>query len=241
MKHRSVAGRIAYTSRKPEIAGQSRGFETFLFTHHADGKVTMRAHCEIEEPDPTVMRDVIYGMDAQRQPMDMMVRLTVGDIFMGSGWFRFDGTHVECESYGPEIGRHSERVEAELPLTGFGTHPVVSDGYMLASMEWEEGQRRTLNCYLPSPDHRGATPPKVAQVKIDAKFVGREEVTVAAGTFGARHFQFLDDAADRGENAMAGEHPPYDVWITDDADAIFLQGGVGGYMMSWYELVELER
>ena len=242
MKHRSVSGRIAYTSRKPGMEGRSRGFETFLFTHHADGKAVMRAHCEIEEPEPTVMRDVVYAMDADRQPMDMTVRLVVGDEFMGSGWFRFDGEYVECESYGPSIGRHSEKIAAELPVAGFGTHPIVSDGYMLSAVEqrmgvWRQGEQRTLNCYLPSPDHRGATAPKIAQVKIGAKFIGCETVTVAAGTFAARHFQFLDD----GDSGLDGEHPTYDMWITDDDDAIFLQGGVGGYMMTWYELAELTR
>jgi hypothetical protein len=29
--------------------------------------------------------------------------------------------------------------------------------------------------------------------------------------------------------------------VTADEDAIFLQGGVGGYMQTWYELVELRR
>jgi len=237
MQHRSISGRLAYTSRKAGMEGKPRGHETFLFTHHADGKVTMRAHCEIEEPEPTVMRDIIYGMDEHRQPMDLHVRLTVGDEFMGTGWMRFDGETIECESYSPTKGRRSEKVVAELPMAGFGTHPIVSDGFMLGSMEWEEGQFRLLNCYLPSPDHRGASPPEIAQIKIGAKFLGREEVTVAAGTFAARHFQFLDD----GTSGMDGEHPTYDVWITDDDDAIFLQGGVGGYMMTWYELVELER
>ena len=56
MKHRVIEGRLAYTSRKPERMGQVRGFETFMFTRHSDGKVPMRAHCEIEEPEPTVMR-----------------------------------------------------------------------------------------------------------------------------------------------------------------------------------------
>jgi len=32
-----------------------------------------------------------------------------------------------------------------------------------------------------------------------------------------------------GDSDMAGEHPPYDLWITDDEDSIFLKGGVGGY------------
>ena len=95
---------------------------------------------------------------------------------------------------------------------------------------------------LTSPDHRGATPPQIAQVKIGALYLGREEVTVAAGTFQCRHFQFTDDPSIvPGTGGMAGEHPPYDVWITDDEDGIFVQGGVGGYMMTWYELVELRR
>ena len=64
-----------------------------------------------------------------------------------------------------------------------------------------------------------------------------EEVTVAAGTFPARRFQFMDD----GTSGMDGAHPPYELWVTDDEDAIFLKGGVGGYMLTWYELVELRR
>jgi len=237
MKHRLIEGRLLYTSRKPGMEGHVRGFESFMFTRHSDGKVTLRAHCEIEEPEPTVMRDIIYSLDEHGQPMDLHVRLTVGDAFMGSGWLRFDGETVECESWSPSLGRISERVEAELPVDGFGTHPIVSDGYMLANLTWEEGQVRKLNCYLPSPDHSGATPPQIAQVKIDAQYLGRETVTVAAGTFPARKFQFIDD----GSSGMDGAHPPYELWVTDDEDGIFLKGGVGGYMMTWYELVELKR
>jgi hypothetical protein len=237
MKHRIVEGRLSYTSRKPGIEGKVRGFETFMFTRHGDGKVTLRAHCEIYEPDPTVMRDIIYSLDENNQPMDLHVRLTVDDSFLGSGWLRFDGQTIECESYGPSIGRLSQRVVAELPIDGFGTHPIVSDGYLLSTKDWTEGQKRKFNVYLPSPDHRGATPPMIAQVKIDAQYLGKEQVTVAAGTFAARKFHFIDD----GSSGMDGAHPPYELWITDDEDAVFLKGGVGGYMMTWYELVELCR
>ena len=237
MKHRLIEGRLVYTSRKPGREGEVRGFETFMFTRHSDGKVTLRAHCEIEEPDPAVMRDIIYSLDEHGQPMDLHVRLTVGDAFMGSGWLRFDGHTIECESYGPSIGRLSQQVAAQLPLDGFGTHPIVADGYMLGSKHWEVNEKRKLNCYVPSPDHRGATAPMIAQVRIDARYLGKEEVTVAAGTFAARKFQFEDD----GTSGMDGAHPPYELWVTDDEDAIFLKGGVGGYMLTWYELVELKR
>ena len=170
MKHRIIEGRLEYTSRKPSMEGKNRGFESFMFTHHGDGKVIMRAHCEIYEPDPMVMRDIVYAMDEHKQPMNLHVHLTVGDEFMGSGWMRFDGEHIECESFGPSIGRLSEKVRAELPMAGFGTHPIVSDGYMLSYQDWETTDKRLLNCYLPSPDHRGATvlPPKIGHAHFDS-------------------------------------------------------------------------
>jgi hypothetical protein len=237
MPTRRIEGRILYTSKKPERLDQPRGFETFLFTHHSDGQVTVRAHCMIEEPAPTVMRDVIYAMDAKRQALELHVHLNVADRFIGTGWLRFDGEHVECESYGPALGRLSQRLRVELPFDGFGAHPIVCDGYCLGSKTWQLGQRRSLNMVLPSPDHRGATAPMIAPVKIDAQFLGVEDITVKAGSFRARHFQFIDD----GNSGMSGQHPIYDCWVSDDQDAIFLQGGVGGYMMTWYELVELRR
>ncbi|MCA3711190.1 MAG: hypothetical protein INF03_07240 [Phenylobacterium sp.] len=237
MKHRSITGTILYTSRKPDRLDQPRGIEHFRFTHHTDGKRTLRAHCEIEEPHPSVLRDIVYSLDEHGRPMDCHVRLTVDDRFMGSGWFRFTQDFVECESYGPTIGRLSQRMPLNGPIDGMGTHPVVADGYLLSLFDWVEGEKKKLRVMLPSPDHRGATPPIIAEVNIDTVFLGRETVTVKAGTFATKHFQFIDD----GSSGMAGQHPPYDVWITDDADAIMLQGGVGGYMQTWYELIALDR
>ena len=66
------------------------------------------------------------------------------------------------------------------------------------------------------------------------EFVGRESVTVAAGTFDAFHFRYVDMAGQLPE-----EHPPYDVWCSADGNCLYLQGGVGGYMQTRCELVEL--
>lgn len=235
MAHRSIRGSILYTSKKPEMLNQKRGFERFHFTQHTDGKVTLRAHCEIEEPAPTVMRDVIYSLDERRKPMDCHVRLSVGDHFMGSGWFRFTDDMIECESYGPKIGRLSQRMPIRAPIEGFGTHPVVADGYLLSLYDWSKVKEQPMHVYLPSPDHRGATPPMIAEARMILKYLGDETVTVKAGTFATRHFQFVDPGGGMGD------HPAYDVWITNDEDAVMVQGGVGGYMQTWYELVELER
>jgi hypothetical protein len=241
MQHRNIAGKIRYTSMKPGMEGQERGREWFRFTHHSDGSTVMRATCEIEEPHPAVLRDVTYHLAPGMVPQNLHVHLTVGDAFMGSGWLRHDvgAGIIECESFGPSIGRISQRVDANGPFDGFGTHPIVGDGYLTKRMDLSKGpHRRTMRCFLPSPDHRGATPPLIAEVKIALEYVGEEEKTVAAGTFACRHFRFVDDSAE----GMGGtRHPDYDMWVTADDDAVFVYGAIDGYMMNRYELVELDR
>jgi hypothetical protein len=240
MGMRTIKGRILYTSKKPERLDQERGRETFHYTRHGDGKITLRAHCEIDEPSPTVMRDVVISLDEHDRPMDCFVRLTVGDKFMGSGWFRIAEDFVECESYGPTIGRLSQRVAISGPFDGFGTHPIAGDAYISKCLDLSRGpHQRQIRAFLPSPDHRGATPPMIAESRLELEYVGEETVTVTAGTFACRHFRFTDEKG--GMATDKGAHPDYDMWVTADDDAIFVQGGVGGYMKTWYELVELER
>jgi len=240
-KHRTITGKILYTSRKPGREGQERGREFFTFTHHSDGKRTLRARCEIDEPDPTVHRDIVYSLDENDRPMDCFVRLTIGDRFMGSGLFIIGKDTVECESYGPSIGRVSQTMVIDGPFDGFGTHPIVADAYITRKMDRSLGaHKRKFPCFLPSPDHRGATPPLIAKSEINLAYIGEETVTVAAGTFDCYKYEFSDE--DASMVSISGHaHPPYEVWVTADDDAIFVQGGVGGYMQTWYELVELTR
>lgn len=239
MRHRTITGRIRYTSKKPAMLDAIRGREDFAFTRHADGAVTIRAHCEIDDPAPSVMRDILHSLDAAGKPIDCHIRLSLDDAFSGSGWVWFDhATGVaHCESFGPSIGRVSQRMAIPDGMAGFGTHPIVCDGYLTRCMDTSIGpHRRQISVLLPSPDHRGATPPLLARVDIVLEYLGEAAMSVAAGTFSCRHFRFVDEAA------MGGTpHPPYDMWVTADDDAIFVCGGVGGYMATWYELVALDR
>lgn len=243
MQHRTVTGRIRYTSNKPERLGQERGREWFSFTHHTDGSAIFRARCEIEDPDPSVIRDIIYALDSDGRPQDLHVHLTVGDRFMGSGWLHHtpgaDGGLVECESFGPSIGRVSQQVSYTGAIDGFGTHPIAGDGFTTRCMDVSRGpHRRNIRVFLPSPDHRGATPPLIAEVNIGLEYLGDETVTVEAGTFDCHRFRFVDD---EGPGMGGVPHPHYEMWVTADTDSIFVKGGVGGYMQTWYELIELER
>ncbi len=240
MKHRNVRGKIRYSSVKPGMEGQERGREWFNFSHHADGSVIMSAQCEIEEPDPTVLRTITCHIGPDRKPQNLLVHLTLGDEFLGSGWMRYDSANdqITCESYGPSIGRNSETREAD-DFDAFGTHPVVGDGFTTRLMDVSQGpHRRRLKFYLPSPDHRGATPPQIAYLEMVMEYVGEEERTVEAGTFQCRRYRYVDDS----DEGMGGtKHPDFDMWVTADDDSILVYGSIDGYMMNRYELVELER
>ncbi|ANY21111.1 hypothetical protein A6F68_02617 [Tsuneonella dongtanensis] len=240
MKHRTVTGQIRYTSMKPGKEGHERGREWFRFTHHADGSTIMRATCEIEEPDPTVLRDVVCHIGPDRAPRNLLVHLTLGDEYLGSGWMAYDSEtdRITCESEGPAIGRNSES-RAAGAFDAFGTHPVVGDGFTTRLMDVSRGpHRRKLRFFLPSPDHRGASVPQIAEVEMVMEYVGEEEKTVEAGTFACRRYRYVDES----EGGMGGErHPDFDMWVTADADSVLVYGSIDGYMMNRYELVSLER
>lgn len=234
--HRSVRGTIAYTSLKPERLGQERGREYFMINTHSDGARTVIAHCEIDDA-PSVMRDITYSLDAAWMPRDCFVRLTVGDRFMGSGWFRFDAAFAECEAFTASDGRVHQRMELVRPLGTFVNHSIICDGWHVRLYDRSRGPGVQVieQVLLSSPDHRGATGPTLFSIGVGIEYVGRERITVKAGTFDALHFRYVSSPG------LPQEHPPYDVWCTDDEEFLFLRGSVGGYMLTHYELTELTR
>ena len=234
--HRSVMGKVLYTSRKPERMGQERGREFFRIDVHADGTRTCTAHCEIDDR-PSVMRDITYSLDKDWNPTDCFVRLSVGSRFMGSGWFRFHPQYAECETFTSLEGRVSQRMDLEAPLATFQNHAIACDAWHLRLIDQRKpGEvQRIRQMLLSSPDHRGATGPMLFSIGLNIVFVGPEKVTVGAGSFDALHFQFVANPE------LPQEHPPYDVWCTADGEYLFLKGQVAGYMQTHYELVELSR
>lgn len=233
MKHKTIRGYIRYTSKKPERLDQERGREFFTLTRQSDGVLLMDAHCEIDD-EPNVIRDVMHAMHLDGSPIDCSVRLSVGDQFEGTGWFRFDENHAECEMYNRKDGRVSQRIETEKKVPWLQSHPIVGDGLLMKLYDISKGVGKQMikNFMLTSPDHRGATGPMLFKMKqMSIEYLGDEEITISAGTFKARHFAVGDTAG-----SLLEEHPPYHVWVTADDDYLFLKAGAAGYMQTHYEL-----
>ena len=232
---RSVTGTILYTSTKAGREGAVRGQEHFRIDMHADGGRTIAAHGEIDDA-PAVVRDVNLRVDREGRPQESFVRIAVGGAFRGSGWFRFSGGLAECEAMTAVEGRISQRMELPSPLAAFGNHAMVNDGYLLNLYDLSQGPGVQMfrDILLSSPDHRGATGPMLFPIDLAIEFAGRERLAVAAGEFDALHFRFTDIPG------LLQEHPPYDLWCTDDGDYVLLKATVGGYMQTAYELIAYE-
>ena len=238
MTHSTIRGKILYTSKKPDRMDQERGREYFTITRQTDGNTVMHAHCEIDDA-PDVIRDVTSSFDSETmRPFDGSVRLSVGSKFEGTGWFQFTDTKAMCESFNQRDGRISQSLDIPSAPTWFGHHALVNDGLLsrMFPLDAKPGKKMLTNVMMSSPDHRGATGPLLFPMKFGVVYVGKEAIEVGAGKFDARIFEITDTAGNLPE-----EHPPYRMWCTDDEDGIFLKGGVGGYMLTHYELVEYEK
>ena len=243
MEHTTIRGRLRYTSKKKEILDKVRGGESYIITVHPDGRRTLRAHCAIDENPPRVLRDSITTLDANWSPREAFVQITVDERFVGSAWYRFTDKTAECEGWTEREGRISHAFSIDRPPAFFGTHPIQADGWHLNAYDLSRGmgEQTTGENFMCSLHHRGADGPTLIRRPHGSvlAFLGRERVTVEAGSFDALHFRFgihTDDAY-----MGTDRHPPYHLWVTADGDYVLLKAYVTGYMQTYYELTEYEK
>lgn len=223
---RAYRGRIVYTH---DGRGET-GREWFTVSVGAAQR-TVRARCELD--DVALMRDVTYTVDRLWRPLDAFVRLTKAERFVGASAFWFDDQGIDCEGFTASDGRFSQRVNLPQRATLFGPHALVTDGWQAAAFDYSRGvgRQRLEHCTNSSSAPDGGTGPKVGVVYKDLEYCGDERVTVAAGSFAARHMKIHPLM-----QAMAG-WPPLEFWVTGQ-DFLLLR-------MRWdllesvYELVEL--
>jgi hypothetical protein len=227
----STAGRIAYRRRGD---GALWGEEHWTIRHAPDGGRTLTVHCTMRLGDDDVVRDTTLSVDAGFQPVDAYVRIANHGRMTGTGWFRFGETHAECESWTAAEGRISQRMPVTRPMRGFGIHALMGDGWMTATFPADAPTGTTHfwgTNLLHSIHHLGATGPMIATSTSGLTFAGIEQVTVKAGRFACRAYDFA---------GMTNGHPPYRMWISDDEDRLYVRGEVGGYMDSLFELETLD-
>lgn len=224
MKHRTIRGKILYLDNDTGETGR----EWFTITVQPDGRRTLRAQCEMD--DRGLLRDVIYSVDTDWYPLDCFVRLSIEERLTGTGWFRFTDHLAECETFTAAAGRLSQRRELKERTPSFGAHPIVCDIWHLARFDRSKGERiqTSRNVLLSSPEPDGGSGPMFNAMDLTIEYVGREKVTVPAGTFEADHFRFL-----------LGHMEPEELWcVGEDFLPIKIAYPI---FNATYELAELEQ
>lgn len=231
MKHRKIRGRIDYITDDIGVMGR----EWFTHSVHSDGRRTMRALTEMDDDD--LMRDVTFSVDENWLPLDCFVRLTIGDRFQGTGWFRFTDTYAECESFSIDGGRVSQRwpMDGRPPL--FVSHAVACDAWTNAAFDMSrKGERQLVYPRMAcSPLGNGGSGPMLGNsttvtptpATLYLDYLGEEDVTVPAGTFKCHRM-----ALNRGDI------PRFEIW-THGPDFLPVQLRYDR-LNQYYQLAELD-
>ena len=208
-----------------------RGTERFSVSVASDGSRTLHATCEIF--DRRVSKDIVYSVDSSWRPIDAYVRLLRDDKLLGTGWYRFGDDELELEAWNAELGRVTQHIRRSRPLQTFGPHPLSCDVWHLAAFDHALSRKiqPMPDTMLSSLEHDGCSGPMLHPLQFGIEYVGRETITVRAGTFETDRYQF------RLEGSLPKEHPLEELWCTPD-DFVMIKIRVGGYLSTSYELVE---
>ncbi len=232
MNHISRKGKIEYQIDHPDYPTGIWGFEEYRLTRHQDGSRVLRSYCELDD-DSKIIRDAIQRVDKDFHPLEVTVRLTIDDQFVGSTWYHFTDTTAELQGFTAKKGRIEDKVPITRKIRGFGTHALNGDTWLAARYDLSKGLgvQTFKNNLITSSDHRGATGPAFDRTASSStQYFGKETVSVRAGIFSCHHYAFVN---------ISNNHPPYHFWATADGDFLFVKGKVDGF--NWtFELIELE-
>jgi hypothetical protein len=216
-----VSGVIAYRNG----AGEETGRERFEWLTHPAGH-TLRAICEMDQIE--VIRDVTLTLTRDWRPIDGFCRVHVGGKQASSSLFLTQGDEVHFEAQIANMGRVSQVQPSPGGLAYLGLHPVTNDGLITELRGVDApGEFRTISGLTNSKSANGEIGLYAMPTHIDVAFIGYETVTVAAGTFEARHYALR----------WAPDWPPADVWVRKD-DNIFLLLR-WSLIEDWFELKSL--
>ena len=227
MPGRNYRGHIRYLHDRHG----ERGREWFSVSVERDGSRLLRAQCEMD--DEQLQRDVSYAVDGAWQPSEAYVRLVQQGVLTGSAWFLFDALGVSCEALTAAEGRVSQRRNLGCRPRVFAPHPLQSDGWQAAAFDFSRGpsRQRLDPCANSSARHDGASGPLIGIVHKDLEYVGDERITVAAGSFTARHMRIHPLMP-----SMA-HWTPLEFWVTgEDFQILRMRWDL---LESTYELAEI--
>lgn len=163
--------------------GEPCGREHWTLTVQADGSRTMRSFFDGGRDAQQI--NVVYRADAAFHFLEAFSNAYSKGKPIGSGFYVADGGQLQVVTR-DGTGFHAE----QLPLPerfSVLLHPPSLDGWHFGQYDMARGGPQPVSTFVFGAVDGG---PRVAAFPITLEFVGRERITVPAGTFDTEHFRF---------------------------------------------------
>lgn len=169
-------------------------WENFMVTTNPDGSHTAQSVTRF--PGGTIVRHVTQTVDAQFRPMDGFVRLFVGKEYQGGLVRRVVGDQVTSLLLSPD---GSPVQEATLPGGAdlvLGYHPTVVEGWKFTHCDRSKSGTQHVRILTTSATWNGGQMSHGREVTLAIEYLGKQDVTVPAGTFSCDHYLWHTGAID---------------------------------------------
>lgn len=163
--------------------GEPCGRETWTLTVQSDGSRTMRAFYDGGRDAQQI--NTVYRADAAFRFLEAFSNAYSKGKVLGSGLYVADGASLQVTTRSP-AGYRTE----QLPLPekfSVLLHPPSLDGWHYGMYDMAAGGAQPVPTFVFGAVDGG---PRVAAFPITLEFVGRERITVPAGTFDTEHYHF---------------------------------------------------
>ncbi len=213
---RRATGTYAYTTA---AGGERRGEEHFQLFVHPDGSRTLSIWHDLTARDAQFT--VVLRVAADFRPLEAYVSYWNAGQFKGSATFTVQDALLMAQSNGPY---GSERATTKVPLAfSIGTHPVAGDGWHTWTYDEAGPAQQIFTLYALEASSDLAKPVLGTLTPLPIERVGRERITVPAGSFETTHYR------------VAGVN---DLWVTGE-DRLVVRSSIPARGLE-YHLVRLE-
>ena len=190
---RRAGGSYAYTTISD---GRHRGEEHFQLVVHPDGSRTMMIWHDLSARNAQF--SVVLRVASSFRPLEAYVSYWNAGQFKGSGMFSVDAGTLTAQSRG-SAGPRSETIDLPQRFS-IGTHPVAGDGWHTWTFDAAGPAKQTSMLYGVEASSDITKPVLGALTPLAIELVGRERLSVPAGTYDTTHYR------------VAGVN---DLWVTE--------------------------
>lgn len=205
-------------------------WEDFIVTRNPDGSRTAMSMSRF--PGCSIVRHVVQTVDADFTPLDGFVRLFAHNQYAGGLVRHVSGDEVHSILLpGGGLPPEATTIAIDAGREVLGYHPTTAEGWKLMKLDRSRSDVQQIDLLTVSLTWNGGTLDHGRKASMPVEYLGRDTITVKAGTFECDHFMWHTGNLDGN----------LEIWTTgEDAVVARMLGHDKGfcYELASYEVTE---